>query len=361
MQIPADKLHHISLVVHDARASAAKLARMYGIAEWHVVGDSGHLDETVVGGFRSDFGYVTATGTVMTGTGPVTFELVQPTSGWTIYQQWLITRGEGIIGVAVAEIGVEAFASLKPWLAEQGIAIAQSVRVDGVVDRVTLDTRTALGGFYVELLVALEADWRAKVRIDETWDLSGEIPAEGALLPIPAFLHFGVVVTDLMKVVERWNGLFGQTDFLFMNWRKAPGLLTDPENNGVQVDHAYFTTTPTIGERLSFELIQPTFGPSHYKEDFLQPLGEGIHHIFAGFLPDRAAWETIRARMESVDVPVCMGGGLGDDVASFYYLDTRKALPGYVTELVHPGANAPAPDAGFPFTPTMVVRLGDRV
>lgn len=50
MQIPADKLHHISLVVHDARASAAKLARMYGIAEWHVVGDSGHLDETVVGG-----------------------------------------------------------------------------------------------------------------------------------------------------------------------------------------------------------------------------------------------------------------------------------------------------------------------
>lgn len=358
MKIPSDALHHITLVVSDIREAAGRMARMYGITRWDVLdGDGGHLSASRTQGFDVPFRVRTATGVAETGSGPVTFELVQPIEGWSIYQEWLLTRGEGIVGMAIAEISRADFAELAVWLEEQQVKIAQTFRLDGVVDRIHLDTRDQLGGFYVELLVSDEKDWRERIKFDETWDLSEMVPDDGPLLPIAQFIHFGVVVRDLMKVVPEWHRLFGEKNFMFMNWHNAPDSLVDPVNNGAAVDHAYFTTTPTIGHHLSYELIQPTFGPSHYKEDFLLPLGEGIHHIFAGFLPSKDAWDDVEARMAAVDVPVCMGGGLGDEIASFFYLDTRKALPGYVTEFIFPGGKARPPEEGFPFTPAMTLTL----
>lgn len=64
--------------------------------------------------------------------------------------------------------------------------------------------------------------------------------------------------------------------------------------------------------------------------------------------------------MSKIDFPVCMAGGLGDEIAAFYYLDTRVVLPGYVTEYVFPGgATARPPLEGFPFTPVMTLNPGD--
>lgn len=40
--------------------------------------------------------------------------------------------------------------------------------------------------------------------------------------------------------------------------------------------------------RLGFEVIQPTFGPSHYKENYRNLVGEGMHHMNASRLPDAA-------------------------------------------------------------------------
>ena len=344
-----------------ARAAAAKMARMYGIARWDVV-DNGpeHLSEAVIHGFKTPYRFRTARGGVDTPGGRVDFQLVQPLEGWSTYQEWLITRGEGVVGMAIAEIGQDEYAALAPWLSEQKVEVAQSNVLDGVVERVQLDTRKALGGFYMELLVARDPDWRTKLKIDETWDLSADVPAEGALLPISAFRHFGVVVHDLMKVVPEWNRLFGATEFRFMNWKNGPESLVDPVYNGAPVNHEYFTTTPTIGQLLSFELIQPTFGPSHYKEDVLIPLGEGVHHLFTGLVDGRATWDGIEARMRAEGAPVCMGGGLGDDLANFYYLDTRQVLPGYVTEFLHPGAKPAPPGTQSPFKPAMTVNLGER-
>lgn len=361
MKIPSDKLHYITIVVRDLAASAAKMARMYGIAKWDVV-DNGpdHIADTVIHGFKTPYRFRTALGATQTDDGPVAFQLVQPIEGWSTYQQWLITRGEGVVGMAIAEIGQKEFKELTPWLAEQGVEIAQSHTLDGVVDRVQLDTRETLGGFYMELLVARDPNWREKMRVDETWDLSQEIPASGALLPVNAFRHFGVVVHDLMKVVTQWNRLFGYTNFRFMNWKNSPDSLVDPVYNGGPVEHEYFTSTPTIGHMLSFELIQPTFGPSHYKEDFLLPLGEGVHHLFTGTTTGRDAWNEIEQRMNKEDAPVCMGGGLGNDIATFYYLDTRRALPGYVTEFTFPGKNRPQPGAPSPFKPAMTLDLSEK-
>jgi hypothetical protein len=41
--------------------------------------------------------------------------------------------------------------------------------------------------------------------------------------------------------------------------------------------------------------------------------------------------------MDRAHVPMVMSGGILDGFLDFYYLDTREALGGYVTEFVVPG------------------------
>jgi hypothetical protein len=365
MKIPSDRLHYMSVVVRDLRAAAEKMARVYGITDWQVVNNGpDHLTEQASYGFKTPSDFKTAVGSAQTPDGPLTFQLVQPGEGLSTYKTWLATRGEGVMAVCMAEIAPQQLAELIPWLKEQGIEIAQSYRVDGVVYHVQLDTREALGGFFTELLVAQDPAWREKLKIDERWDLAAFVPPGGPLMAPTTFRHFGVVVHDLMKVIQNWNRLFEATQFRVMNWRTAPDSLVEPFYNGVAgsgpVNHEYFTSTPNIGHFLSFELIQPTFGPSHYKEDFLQPLGEGVHHLHTGTTTGEDAWREIEKRMAQAGAPLCMGGGLGEDIAHFYYVDTRKALPGYVTEYTHPGRNAPKPGQGSPFKPLMMLDLSEH-
>lgn len=366
MKIPSDRLHYMTVVVRDLRAAAEKMARVYGVTDWQVAdnGPERHLTDQASYGFKTPSDFRTALGSAQTPDGPLTFQLVQPGEGLSTYKTWLVTRGEGVMGMCLAEITPDQLAELRPWLKTEGIEIAQSYRVDGVVDRVQLDTREALGGFFAELLVAQDPAWRDKLESDERWELKALVPPGGPLMPPTTFRHFGVVVRDLMKVIGNWNRLFQATQFRVMNWRTAPDSLVDPIYNGVagsgRVNHEYFTSTPNIGHFLSFELIQPTFGPSHYKEDFLQPLGEGVHHLHTGHLDGEETWNAVEQRMAQAGAPVCMGGGLGDDVAHFYYLDTRTALPGYVTEYTHPGRNAPGPGQPSPIKPLMMLDLSER-
>jgi len=188
------------------------------------------------------------------------------------------------------------------------------------------------------------------VPADETWDFRAD---RAPLMPLGGIKHFGVVVPDLMAAVNGYAELFGVTNFSFRNWRTAPGSLDDPTYLGRPVDHAYFTTMVTPAESVAFEVIQPTLGPSHYKEDYLQRIGPGIHHIHAGNLDDAESWQRLRMRMSEHDVPVVMSGGILDNYVDFYYLDTRAALAGYVTEVVVPGKNYDRGRPSVPFAMTV--------
>lgn len=340
MTIPMDRLVHIGLVVKDARASARKLARAYGISQWRVIeaGDR-RLSNAATHGFASPHSYRMAIGAATTGEGPVNFLLIQPTGGWSSFQQFLLTRGEGIHHVCTASIGDDALAEVRSWLKSENVAVAQDAVLDGALSFTIFDTRDKLGGFHIALLGGAEAHSIADLDADEIWDMSADLEAGGPLVPLTDLRHFGVVVDDLMDRVQNWGRLFGHTSWQFRHWRDEPGSLDDPTYLGAPVHHAYFTTMVSLAPLLTFEIIQPTFGPSHYKEDYLQPLGEGIHHLFTTNLPDQASWNQVRDRAAAAGVPVVMSGGLGNGFLHFYYLDTREILPGYVTEALHPGNN----------------------
>lgn len=348
--IPVDGLHHVTVVVNDARASAQKFAAVYGIAEWTVRRFEGaRLSDTTTHGYVAEQAYLTAEGIAESADGPITFQLVQPLAGWTTYHEFLNQRGEGVHSICVAALAPAELAELQGWLAERDVPVAQSARRDGAVDAVLFDTRAKLGGFYVEILAPQVPHSAKQGAVDEVWHLRENGAARPPLLRLGGIKHFGVVVPDLMKAVAGYAELFGITAFSFRNWHPAPESLTDPFYLGQPVDHAYFTTMVTPHERVAFEVIQPTFGPSHYKEDYLNLIGPGIHHLHCGMLDDAAEYAAVKARLAQAGIPEVMGGGIFASFLDFYYFDTRAALAGYVTEYVAPGVNFAKGRPNVPF------------
>jgi hypothetical protein len=293
--------------------------------------------------------YLTAAGSLPTASGPISFVLVEPREGWTTYNEFLHVRGEGIHSICTSVLTRDALAALRGALAQAGIAVGQSAVRDGAVESVLFDTRAKLGGFYIEILGTATGGWELTEPSDELWDFRVPGVAHQPLMPLGGIKHFGVVVPDLMAAVGGYSELFGIDAFTFRDWRRAPGSLDDPTYLGRPVDHAYFTTMVTPHDSVAFEVIQPTSGPTHYSEDYMQRIGPGIHHIHAGTIEDPAAWNALKARMAEHDVPVVMSGGILNNYVEFYYLDTRAALAGYVTEYVVPGANHERGRPNVPF------------
>src|SRR5262249_30941703 len=224
-KIPVDTLYHASVVVPDARAAARNYAEFYGIDRWRVVH---HTDQrlrntTVHGRTRTAppaldlagpmpipgaYTFTTATGRTASG---IEFELVQPTLGLSTFEEFLVTRGEGVHGVMLAVVDPKDFPDLKAWLASEGVPVGQSFTVDDVADYVYFDTRKALGGFYVQVVVPRVADWEAAIEADEEWDFTGEVerpPGVEAIQRASGLTHFGVVVDDVVARVETFARLF---------------------------------------------------------------------------------------------------------------------------------------------------------
>lgn len=343
--VPVDRLHHVTVVVRDLRAAARGYAEVLGVERWDVVHHTAErLRDTAVLGYAAPFTYATATGSNAHG---VTFRLVQPTGGLSTYEQFLVTRGEGIHGVCLAGVDERAFADVRGRLAAHGVSIGQAATVDGAVRHYHLDTRAALGGFFVEVEVPLAGE---AVAVDERWDFGDEVRRpEGveSLQDVPRIFHFGVAVHDLMARLPAYADLLGLSRWSFRHFR--PGTLQRSTVDGEEVEHAFLLALAGF-EDVGFEVIQPTQEPTHYRRHLLDAIGEGIHHVLLLPGEDEERWPAVRAWLEDLGAPVAMSGGVGP--ATFYYLDTRAGLGGYLVEaIVRPRGEAPRgePDYTFDF------------
>jgi hypothetical protein len=359
--IPIDTLYYTTIATRDAKSCAQKHSRFYGIRKWkvsHLTPE--RLSETSWQGLgrgranneglhgntppSGEFGFTVAHG--CTDDGNVEFQLVQPTSGMSTFEQFLATRGMGVHGVFMTVLKQPEFDALKASLAKDGIRIAQSFTLEGVARFYYLDTRKALGGFYVQIVVPIASNWQERLPVDEVWDFSRDVdagsPASAPAKRTTAIPHFGVIVHDLHAHLENFARLFNVEIWRGMNWRTEKGSLEDTTTNGKPVVHSYFTGRADVGKTRSgapfgFEVVQPCFGPSHYKEDFLQVLGPGIHHVDLNFpVEDWSSWEALNAWLsDEFAAPCCMSGWLRGRSALFQYQDTRRSL-GYVVEIHAP-------------------------
>jgi hypothetical protein len=391
-KIPLETLRYATVVVNDAKTTARNYADFYGIERWNVThATPERLQAMTIRGrvptapppydlngpvpVPGQYGFISAIGSSPSGN--VTFQIVQPTSGLSTFEEFLVTRGEGVHSIFATVLDAKSFGEMRAWLATEGVTVAQSYRL-GAADFYYFDMRKLLGSFYIQVVVPQllssraesterpnpdDSDWEQTIPIDETWDFSSEVArprdVKGASEAL-GITHFGVVVDNLSEKLPNFAKLFGQPVWRGMHWRTAPGSLEDTTNNGLPVVHGYFTGRSDLGENRSglpwgFEVIQPTAGPSHYKENYLNLLGPGIHHVDVR-IPMKSwdEWERINGWLgNDFGAPTCMSGWLRNHSALFHYQDTRKRL-GYVTEISGP-RNGPAgkgwqPDYWYDFS-----------
>jgi hypothetical protein len=338
---PVDRLYRIGVVVPDLEAAAVRYAEFFGIDSWQVRHyDGNRLDRLVVDGRPVTASYRTATGSAPSGA--VTFELIDAGRGETTYQYLRCTKQQGVHHLTVSVADAAALGEITRLMAARGVGIRQSEFFSDSTATHLFDTRALLGGFYLQVQQDGGADGAAG-NADETWDLSSSYSRPGGRGPLPVtqLHHLGVVVQDVVGTVERYADTFGIPSWPFMNWRNGPGRLDAPFYRGEPVEHGYFCGMGFNFTNFGWEVIQPTWGPSHYKNDFLDLVGEGVHHLQLLYPEDQADWDGITDWLGQRHVPVVMGSSLRDGATTFYYLDTRAALGGWTIEATirHAGAD----------------------
>jgi catechol 2,3-dioxygenase-like lactoylglutathione lyase family enzyme len=343
-ELKVDRLFNVGVVVRSLEAATLRYAEIFGMDEWDVREYGPEQLTNVEAHGRSiappRFRTATATTTPPLDTGwggsaagnsPVTFELVEPLSGESPFQEFRFVRRQGISHLKLSEMTPDEFAATRVRFANDGISVAASMTINEKVERHYLDTRTLLGGYLVEIDVALDAEPHEEPA--ERWNLRERYTRPDGVPAVAVFgvNHFGIVVDDVMASLERYHQFFGLEQWTIRDWRAEPGSLECPFYRGEPVEHEYLTGLSPCRD-FGFEIIHPTFGPSHYNREFYDLWGEGIHHMLLNVSSGEDHWNQMQDWLASIDVPVVMGGSLGGGFAEFCYYDTMDALGGYILE-----------------------------
>jgi hypothetical protein len=344
-RFPLQQLYRTNVVVSDLRVTARNYAEIFGINRWRVVHHTPRrLTDTRAFGFAGTFGYSTATGS---NAQHMTFQLVQPTEGFSTFTEFLITRGAGVHSICVSRLDAPELVSLRAWLADEGIGVAQAGTLDGSVRQVYFDTRAALGGYYLEVTVQPVPEEEPPA--DELWDFEAEIqrpPHVNVLQHSSGVGHFGVAVPNVMDSLRSYARLLGLQQWRAVHFHPGAGSLEYSTLDGRHVEHAFLLAVASR-EDVSFEILQGIRGPTDYAAFIERTGGPGIHHLLLARSLPECQWLPLRSWMESMNVPVLMSGRTRSGTSEFYYLDTRDKLGGYLFEVIvsHPSRHAVEPES----------------
>lgn len=328
--IPVDAWHYTAVVVRDFRQVIPNFSRFFGITRWEVTRvDGKYLENATFDGKPVTHRYISADGH----NGDLGIQLIQPVDGPSSYQAMLDSVGEGMHHVNATVCAPAAFESLRPELAKMGVGIRQSGTLFGAVDSYLLDTRALLSNIVVEVRCPRTPDWRAKIVPDEILEVKPEW-AGPKFMPTAKMLHIGTVCKDRNVTKENLRRLFGMERWIEFNI-ESEKTIVDTTYYGKPCWHSYDNHVGRVGE-LCFELITPRSDQNVYDE-FLKDRGEGMHHTFPTICT-KAEFEQALPELEKNGMPVIQGGTI-PGLMEYYYVDTRRYLPGITTEVVIPLAD----------------------
>jgi catechol 2,3-dioxygenase-like lactoylglutathione lyase family enzyme len=242
---------------------------------------------------------------------------LQPVSGKSAWADFLEEHGEGVMSVNYAAASGAALDAEVARLEGLGIAVLQTMSVDGGQGPLrVVHMDTAGGGKYVLGLT------------------HGSVaPPPGPLPPAPfgaKLSQHAVVVKDLKAVSAYWETLglpvmdVTHPTLTDLQYRGQPGQFDQKLGW-----HRHGTIT--------WEWIEPLAGPTVY-QDFLDAHGEGYHHL--GF--DVSDIDEVGEAWTALGHPIVQSGGWGEkgkpDSGRFAYADTT-GIGGLTIELLwnHPG------------------------
>ncbi len=325
--IPVDQWRTTTVVVRDYQAVLANFARFFGISSWDVRNiDTNDCDGYTYQGKAATAKWISVVGK----TDKLGIELVQPVSGDSAYQTFLDTTGEGMFGVYATNCSSDKFADLQAGLLkDEGVTVLQSLSLAGQADVYWLDTRAVIANIVVKIVCPQSADFKGRAA-DEVvdFDLASLGPQ---FMPTGAMLHIGVVCADRDKVQATLKRLFG--DGRWIEFNIESGVTMDNTTYyGESCYHAYDNHVGRF-DSLCFELITSRSDHNVYDE-FFKERGEGMHHTFPT-LCSKAEFDAALPLLEAEGMPIIQGGDIGD-IMTYYYIDTRRDLPGLTTEVVIP-------------------------
>lgn len=331
------KLARVGVVVRELEPVMEQYAALMDITEWRVA-DFDQLRSHESRGRRVAGTFRTATGSIVVEAGaltqlgqpmaPVTFELVQPTGGESLFNEFLRGVGEGIAFLSVVLDPSAASTDVAAEMARLQVRLGASFTDADGRSRQFWDTRKLLGGYCLEVLAAMPEP------VGEPRTVSGAAIRNGAApIEVQRINHFGVVVPDLMDSIEAYREVFGMQEFSVKSWETQFGRLDNPYYRDRQVDHAYFTGQGFC-EDFGFEIIQCTKGDSHYNREFFDLRGAGIHHFYSYITTSDDEWDATVASMKSMGAELCMGSDLRGGAAEYGYFDTFDKLGGFLIEAV---------------------------
>jgi hypothetical protein len=136
----------VAWVVDDLEAGMDRFVDLFGIGPWQVRQyEPPDLAGATYHGEPGEFGFRAA----LTRAGETSIELIEPTTGRSIYSEFLEERGPGMHHVAYFDWPPAATRSAVEALHEQGLETVQSFEVDDA-EIWYLDTREVLYGIYFE-------------------------------------------------------------------------------------------------------------------------------------------------------------------------------------------------------------------
>ena len=316
-KIVLKQILQVCAVVRDLKKSMERYWDLFGIGPWEVFTfQPPNLTQPTIRGNAEPYTMKLA----LAQTGNVAFELIQPLTGPSIYQEFLDRRGEGFHHVAVApaydyDSAVDAFG-------KRGIKILMSGTWAGTT-YAYMDTEKDLGA----ILEIYQMRPPGIVRpVPEAM-----FPAAGAKVEKPEkvkeIVQIGVVVEDIQKAMKQYWDILGLGPWRIHTYALQTGMTHmtirgKPKRYGMKLAIAYVGNT-------MWELIEPLEGPSIYK-DFLREKGRGLHHLQCAVGDYQQAVEAL----EKKGIGSMMSGT--NPQAAFNYLDTEKEL-GVILEILKKG------------------------
>ena len=208
----------------------------------------------------------------ITQVGDVQLELVQPVDGDSIYQDWLVERGEGLHHMNFLVDDVDEAAEI---LAQEGFPSIQSGRFGpkeqkGAYNYIDINP---LRTIWEPVHIGEEIGAEPTIYPDTTAESPAEVKCKG-------INQIAIVVENLELVAENYWNILGIGPWAIFKW-EAP-LVYDRKYHGKTVWAREKIALAQVGD-VQLELVQPVEGPSIYR-DWLEERGEGLQHM--NFLVD---------------------------------------------------------------------------
>jgi hypothetical protein len=324
--LPVDRLHGLGVVVRDARRAAEEFSDVFGIQSWGIhrlkTGDDFTIKSA---GVTVDAELIIATG----GTHNLKFDLIQPVSGETIFQEFLTRGGPGVHDLTTHVMTPADFSALAPRLTHEGIGVLQSLQVRGRFDIHYLDTAGQLAT--IVKIVVPQPDQRVFDASDADQLVRVDVAPATRRLPIDKPYHVCVVTHHRrLSVQESFRRLFGIERWFELDSQTGVNA-TDPHHRKRLGDWRFRTVS---GRRDAFciEIVETMRGRNGY-QDMLDTRGEGIHHVMTTICGlDR--FQAAERELESAGYARIQDGITGP---IFYaYLASEEKLAGLAVEVVCP-------------------------